>query len=73
MPTDSIVYVVIVCIVILAILGIILVILKCRSRKEENVLLADYMWYTGWYEKESEYKSFAFLTVSVEHAAFAGV
>ena len=39
MPTDSIVYVLIVCIIILAILGIVLVILKCRSKKEENVLL----------------------------------
>ena len=43
MPTDSIVYVLIVCIIILAILGIVLVILKCRSKKEENVLLEDYM------------------------------
>ena len=43
MPTDSIVYVLIVCIVILAILGGVLIFLKCRHKKEENLLYGDYM------------------------------
>jgi len=34
LPTDSIVYVLIVCIITLAILGLILVVLKCKSQKE---------------------------------------
>jgi VIT1/CCC1 family predicted Fe2+/Mn2+ transporter len=38
MPTDSIVYVLIVCIVILTILGSVLAVLKCRSKKRENYL-----------------------------------
>ena len=33
MPTDSIVYVLIVCIVVLAVLGTILIVLKCMKKK----------------------------------------
>ncbi len=41
MPTDSLVYVIIVCIVILTILGIVLLWLKCRNKKVEEPLLPD--------------------------------
>jgi hypothetical protein len=43
MPTDSLVYVVIVCIVILTILGTVLLVLKCRKKKAEEPLLPNYM------------------------------